>query len=83
MKCPKCKKGYVNPGFVCLFCGTKPEDAENKSQESLLKNMSLLEFSVFLMVIATLIASLIYFFFFAEMHRELKQIEVEEYGIVP
>ena len=82
MKCPKCKKGYVKPGFACLFCGAKPEDAENISRRSLLKNMSILEFSIFLMIIATLVAAIIYFFFFSEMHRELQQIEVEEYGIV-
>ena len=83
MKCPECKKGYKNPGFACLFCGVRPEDQEEISRKYLLKNMSLIEFSLFLMVIATLIAALIYFFFFSEMHRELKQIEVEEYGIVP
>ena len=46
------------------------------------KDMTLIEFSIFLMVIITLIVAMIYFIFFREMQRELKTIEFEEYGII-
>ena len=47
------------------------------------KDMTIIEFTLFLMAVLTIIVAVIYFIFFSEMHRELKTIEFEEYGIIP
>ena|GEM_PF-2466499 len=48
---------------------------------SFLKKMSIVELSIFLMVVITLILALIYFVFFREMDRELRIIETRQTGI--
>ncbi|MFC1479841.1 hypothetical protein ACFL5Y_00115 [Candidatus Omnitrophota bacterium] len=45
--------------------------------ESIFRKMSIIEFSLFLIVIITLILAIIYFVFFREMDRGLRSLEIK------